>query len=103
MNYLAILFAAYAVAMLVSPLANAQVGRIEDSPYTIENSRHNPNNSQYMYRNSEMHPDNLKYRMDADNIIRDESGDPMGYSVEKEGGGTNFFLYGHGGRFGYKP
>lgn len=97
------LFTAFAVAVLLSGNANGQVGRLEDSPFTFDNSIHNPENSQDMYRNSEMHPDNLRWRMDADNIIRGEDGYPMGYSVPKHNGGTNFFLYDHGGRYGYKP
>jgi hypothetical protein len=91
------------LAFVVSvEIASAQVGALEDSPFTFDNSEHNPNNSQDMYRNSEMHPDNHRYRMDADNIIRDNDGEPIGYSVPKQGGGTNYFLYDGGGRFGYE-
>ena len=94
---------AFAVSILLSPHVNAQVGRYEDDPHWLENDRFHPQNDQNQWRNNEMYPDNLRYRMDADNIIRDESGQPMGYSVPKIGGGTNYFLYGHGGRFGYSP
>jgi|TARA_R110000851_G_scaffold30630_5_gene83538 hypothetical protein len=80
-----------------------QSGGYEDDPYWLENDAGHMDNDQNAYHNSEYHPDNSRYRTNADNIIRGKDGEPMGYSVEKEGGGTNYFLYDNGGRYGYDP
>lgn len=80
---------------------HAQVPSIRDDPNWMENDINHPHNDQNAYLNSEWHPNNNRYRTNADNIIRGEDGKPMGYSVEKENGGTNYFLYDDGGRFGY--
>jgi len=92
----------FSVGVVLSP-ACAQVGSYEDDPHWMDNDAHHPENDQNQWENNEFHPDNSRYRMNADNIIRGEDGEPMGYSVEKEGGGTNYFLYDGGGRYGYQP
>ena len=65
-----------------------------NSPNNWENSPNNWNNSHNNWENS---PNNLN----SDRIIRNEEGEPTGYSVPKSDGGTNYFDL-DGNRTGYK-
>lgn len=78
------------------------IPRLEDSPYTIDNSQYNMKNSPYAIENSQYHPNNSKYG-GGSNKIRNNTGEVIGYSVEREDGGVNFFGYGDEGRIGYQP
>jgi hypothetical protein len=78
------------------------IPRLEDSPYTIENSEHALQNSPYLMKNSQYHPNNSRYG-GGSNKIRDNTGNVIGYSVERDDGGVNYFGYGDEGRIGYQP
>jgi len=73
-----------------------------DKPYSIDNSQYNLKHSPYSIRNSEFNLRNSRYSH-GNNIIRDNSGRAIGYSVPREDGGVNFFGYDGAGRIGYIP
>ena len=82
--------------------ADSSIPRMEDSPYTIENSEYNLNNSPHSIRNSEYNLNNSRYS-GGSNKIRDNDGEVIGYSVERDDGGVNYFGYDGEGRIGYSP
>ena len=83
--------------------AQVTSGNPQDSPYITKNSPYSIENSPYNPKNSEFHPDNSPF---GKNVIRDsETGESIGYFVEKPDGGVNFYSYStedeEGGRIGY--
>lgn len=71
--------------------AQVTSGDPQDSPYATKNSPYSIENSPYNPKNSEFHPDNSRF---GDNVIRSsETGESIGYFVEKPGGGVNFYSY----------
>ena len=83
-------------------LAFAGVTSWEDSPMNYDNSEMNWENSEMNYNNSPMNWDNSPMNINSDRIIRDQNGNPTGYIVPKESGGSNIFDL-DGNREGYIP
>ena len=81
------------VVAIISSSAFAGVTSWEDSPNNWENSEHNWDNSSNNWENN---PNNW----DSDRVIRDNSGNPTGYTVPKSNGGTNIYDL-DGNREGY--
>jgi hypothetical protein len=75
-------------------------GAWDSSPYNWENSEHNWENSGFNYDNSPMNWDNNPMNLNSDRIIRDTDGNPTGYIVPKDNGGSNIFNL-EGDRDGY--
>jgi hypothetical protein len=72
------------------------------SPLNYENSGLNYENFPLNYKNSPLNYENSPMRYGNTRIIRDNSGNPLGYEVPKAGGGANYFDF-NGNRIGYKP
>ena len=72
----------------------------EDSPYNWDNSEHNWDNSPNNWKNSPNNWENNPNNLNSDRIIRDNSGNPTGYTVPKPNGGANIYDL-DGNREGY--
>jgi len=77
-------------------------GNFNSSPYNFENSRYNFENSRYNFKNSPMNFKNSRMNSNSRNRIYNESGNDIGYGVQKSNGGMNFFSN-DGQRLGFKP
>jgi hypothetical protein len=99
-NRIATIFVLVAFFATGTMQVEAQVPSIRDDPHYLENDKFHPDNDQNNPRNNEWNPNNSRYSHGS-NIIRDEDGEPIGYSVEKDDGGVNYFRYDGGGRYGY--
>ena len=73
----------------------------ESSPNNWNNSPNNWENSPSNWNNSPNNWENSPNNMDSDRIIRNESGEPTGFSVPKSDGGINYFDL-DGNRTGYQ-
>ena len=72
----------------------------EDSPNNWDNSINNWDNSPNNWENSPNNWENNPNNWDSDRVIRDNSGNPTGYTVPKYNGGTNIYDL-DGNRKGY--
>lgn len=72
------------------------------SPYNWQNSQYNWENSSSNWDNSPSNWDNSPSRWGNERIIRDNSGHPLGYAVQKSNGGANIYDN-DGNRRGYLP
>ena len=72
------------------------------NPYTYSNNPYTNSNNPYAPDNNRYNNDNNPYNQNSQRIIRDNSGQPIGYAVPKKDGGTNYFSYGSTERKGYQ-
>jgi hypothetical protein len=72
----------------------------EDSPYNWDNSEHNWDNNSNNWNNSPNNWENSPNNWNSDRIIRDNNGNPTGYTVPKSDGGANIYDL-DGNREGY--
>jgi hypothetical protein len=72
------------------------------SPYTHSNNPYTSSNNPYTSDNNRYSNDNNPYNQSSTRIIRDNSGQPIGYAVPKKDGGTNYFSYDSTERKGYQ-
>lgn len=77
-------------------------GNFNSSPMNFENSSMNFENSPMNFKNSPMNFQNSRMNSRSSNRIYDQSGNDIGYGVQKSNGGMNFFSN-DGRRMGYKP
>lgn len=82
--------------------ASAAAEDWNSSPNNWKNSPDNWENSPNNWKNSPNNWENSPNRWGNERVIRDGSGNAVGYAVPKEGGGVNFFDY-EGNRTGYLP
>jgi hypothetical protein len=81
--------------------ARADITNWDKSPLNYENSELNYENSPLNYNNSPLNYQNSPMNYNSDRIIRDNSGDAIGYEVRKPDGGVNYFDM-QGNRRGYQ-
>jgi len=85
-----------------TPINNLVASSYNNSPHNYKNSPHNYENSRHNYNNSPHNYENSPHKYDNNRIIRNESGEGMGYVVPKNDGGANIFDF-NGNRLGYVP
>ena len=73
-----------------------------NNPYTSSNNPYTSSNNPYTSDNNRYSNDNNPYNQSSTRIIRDNSGQPIGYAVPKKDGGTNYFSYDSTERKGYQ-
>ena len=88
------------VVAIISSSAFAGVTSWEDSPNNWDNSINNWDNSPNNWENSPNNWENNPNNWDSDRVIRDNSGNPTGYTVPKSNGGINIYDL-DGNRKGY--
>lgn len=74
--------------------------RWEGSPQNWNNSQNNWENSPNNWKNSPNNWENSPQNFNRSNGVYDNNGNAIGYTVQKESGGANFFSS-RGGRVGY--
>jgi hypothetical protein len=88
-------------AILAGPIVQADITSWNNSPMNYQNSEMNYENSPLNYNNSPMNYENSSLNYNSERIIRDNSGQAIGYAVPKSDGGVNYFdMEGH--REGYQ-
>lgn len=89
------------IGFLPTVPVQADITSWNNSPMNYQNSEINYENSPMNYNNSPMNYENSPMNYNSERIIRDNSGEAMGYAVPKSDGGVNYFdMEGH--RQGYQ-
>lgn len=89
------------IGILSTVTVEADITSWNNSPYNYQNSEMNYENSPMNYNNSPMNYENSPMNYNSERIIRDNTGEAMGYAVPKSDGGVNYFdMEGH--REGYQ-
>lgn len=83
--------------LLLMPVgSSADVTNWDNNPMNFENSEMNFENSPMNFNNSPMNFENSPMNFNSERVIRDNSGNPLGYEVPKPNGGVNYYdLEGH--------
>ena len=76
-------------------------GFADSNPYSAANNPYSAQNNPYSTNNNQYSSENNRYNTNNTRIIRNGSGEAMGYAVPRSDGGTNYYSY-DGGYIGYQ-